>query len=121
VEYWIPAEQLPLFNASIQGIINVDAAYFGAGFKGCVPEKFNLPGKDVAQQFVAMSDTWDRSRMDFVGGISTNRKAVFLNILFWTQFDFTALGIEMARRDAVVQGIREAWDFNHIEIPLPRT
>jgi hypothetical protein len=44
---------------------------------------------------------------------------VFLNFLFWAQFDFTPLGIEMARRDAVIQRIKEAWDFNHIEIPLP--
>jgi hypothetical protein len=29
LEYWIPAEQLPALNASIQGAITVDSAYFG--------------------------------------------------------------------------------------------
>ncbi len=67
-------------------------------------------------QFVMMSDTWDYSRMDFVCEVSTNCKAVFLNFLFWAQFDFTPLGIQMERRDAVIQRIREAWDFNHIEV-----
>jgi hypothetical protein len=119
VEYWIPSEQLPAFNASIQGAISVDGAYFGEGFMGCVPEKFNLQGKDGVNQFVTMSKTWDYSRMDFVCEVSTNRKAVFLNFLFWAQFDFTPLGIEVARRDAVLQMIKEAWDFNHIEVRLP--
>jgi hypothetical protein len=119
VEYWIPAEQLPAFNASIQGIINVEAGYFREGFKGCVPEKVNLRGKDVVSQFVTMSKMEDYSRMDFVCELSTNRKAVFLNFLFWTQFDFTPLGIEMARRDAVIRKIREAWDFNPIDARLP--
>ena len=40
-------------------------------------------------QFVTMSNTWDYSRMDFVCDVSTNRNAVFLNFLFWAQFDFT--------------------------------
>jgi hypothetical protein len=39
--------------------------------------------------------------------------------LFWVQFDFTSLGIEMARRNAVILMIKEAWDFNHIEGSLP--
>jgi hypothetical protein len=120
VEYWIPAEQLPAFNASIRGVINVEAAYFGDGFKGCVPEMFNLKGNDVVSQFVMMSKTWDYSRMDFVCEVSTNRKAVFLNFLFWAQFDFIPLGIEIARRDAVIQWIKEAWDFNPMEVRLPR-
>jgi hypothetical protein len=28
-------------------------------------------------------------------------------------------GIELTQRDAIVKKLREAWDFNHIEIPLP--
>jgi hypothetical protein len=120
VEYWIPAEQLAAFNASIQGIITVMAGYFGDGFKGCVPERFNLQGKDVVSQFVTMSRTWDYSRMDFVCEVSTNRKAMFLNFLFWAQFDFTALGVGQPQRDAIIMKLREAWDFNQIDVPLPK-
>jgi hypothetical protein len=119
VEYWIPAEQLPEFNASIQGPIIVEAAYFGRAFKGCVPEKFGLRGKDVVQQFAAMSESWDYSTMDFVCEVSANRKAVFLNFLFWLQFDFTPFGINRRKRDAILGRLREAWAFNHIEVPLP--
>lgn len=70
-------------------------------------------------QFVTMSKTWDYSRMDFVCEVSTNRKAVLLNFLFWAQFDFTPLGIERPQRDAIITELREAWDSNHIEVALP--
>jgi hypothetical protein len=120
VEYWIPAGQLSEFNASIQGLINVETAYFGAGFRGCVPDEFDLKGKDAMSQFFTLSKMHDYSTFDFVCEVSANRKAVYLNFLFWAQFDFTPLlGIEMARRDEVIRMIKEAWDLNHIEVPLP--
>jgi hypothetical protein len=119
VEYWIPAEQLSEFNASIRGAILVDRAYFGDGFRGCVPDKFGLKGKDAVSQFVSMSKTFDYSTMDFVCEVSANRKAVYLNFLFWALFDFTPLGIEQTQRDTIIEKVREAWDFNHIDVPLP--
>jgi hypothetical protein len=119
VEYWIPAEHLPEFNASILGMISVESAYFGKEFKGFVPDGFGLKGRDAVAQFVAMAKTWDYSRMDFVCEVSTNRKAVYLNFLFWSHFDFTAFGVHQEQRDAIVARLREAWDFNHIDVPLP--
>jgi hypothetical protein len=66
-----------------------------------------------------LSKTWDHSRTDFVCEVSTNSKAVFLNFLFWAQFDFNAQGVDAQQRDATIARVREAWEFNHIEIPLP--
>lgn len=119
VEYWIPAEQLSEFNASVQEAISVDGAYFGGGFKGCVPDKSGLKGRDAVSQFVSMSKTFDYSTMDFVCEVAANRKAVFLNFLFWAQFDFARIGIDQTQRDAIIEKVREAWDFNHIDVPLP--
>jgi hypothetical protein len=59
VELWVPADQLPTFNASIQGLISVQGGFFGEGFKGWIPEKFGLKGKDVVTQFVMMHKSWD--------------------------------------------------------------
>jgi hypothetical protein len=100
VEYWIPAEQLPIFNASIQGMISVESAYFGVGFVGFVPDGFGLKGKDAVAQFVAMAKPCDH--MDFVREVSANRKAVFLNSWFWTQFDFNPQGIDGQQRDTTI-------------------
>ncbi|MGA7634394.1 MAG: hypothetical protein WCB11_26825 [Terriglobales bacterium] len=119
VEYWVPAEQLSEFNASIQGMISVESAYFGDGFRGYIPDEFGLNGKDAVSQFVMMSKMLDYSTVDFVCEVSANRKAVYLNFLFWAQLDFTPLGIEQTQRDAIIKKLGEAWDFNHVEIPLP--
>jgi len=119
VEFWIPAEQIHEFNASIEGRISVESGFFGEGFKGFVPDSFGLKGKDAVEQFVAMAKTWDYSRMDFVCEVSRNRKAVSLNLLFWANFDFSAQGIDAQQKESTIAHIREAWDFNHIEIPLP--
>jgi hypothetical protein len=119
VEYWIPAEQIHEFNASIEGRISVEPGFFGSGFKGFVPDSCGLKGKDALERFVAMAETWDYSRMDFVCEVSTNRKAVYLNFLFWANFDFSAQGIDAQQKESTIAHIREAWDFNHIEIPLP--
>jgi hypothetical protein len=59
VEYWIPAEQLLGFNASIQGMISIESAYFGVGFAGFVPDRFGVNGKDVVAQFIAMAKMCD--------------------------------------------------------------
>jgi hypothetical protein len=99
----------------------VEAAYFGDGFRGCVPETFGLTEKDAVAQFVALVKTWDYSRMDFVCEVAANRKAVFLNLLFWAEFDLAPLGIDQTQRDAIIEKVREAWDFNHIEVPLSLT
>lgn len=119
VEYWIPAADLRAFNASLQGLISIKAAYFGKEFKGCIPEEFGLREKDIASQFVILAKTWDYSRMDFVGEVSASRKAVFLNFLYWAQHDFEALGLGEQQRDVIIERLREAWDFNHVEVPLP--
>jgi hypothetical protein len=119
VEYWIPSGSLDVFNAAIQGTIRIQSAYFGIHFKGYVPDGFGLSGKDGVSQFVIFFKTWDYSRMDFVCEVATNRKAVYLNFPFWTQFDFSPLGISNEQRDATLGKLREAWEFNHIVVPLP--
>ena len=119
IEYWIPAEELPAFNASIQGLISTESAYFGKEFKGFIPDGFGLKGRDAVAQFVAMAKTWYYSRMDFVCEVATNRKAVYLNFLFWAQFDFTNAGVNQGQKDSTIESIREAWKFNNIDVPLP--
>jgi hypothetical protein len=44
---------------------------------------------------------------------------VYLNFLFWSQFDFTGFGVDEQRRDATIARIMDAWNSNQLEIPLP--
>ena len=40
-ELWVPAEELEVFNEHIEGLIEVDAAFFGEFFTGIVPFRLN--------------------------------------------------------------------------------
>ena len=119
VEYWIPAEQLPEFNASIEGLIGVEAAYFGKAFKGFVPEQFGLKGRDAVAQFITMCGLWQDYRFDFSCEIAANSKAMFLNFPFWAQFDFTPFGVSQQQRDDTIEQLRQFWSFKEFKTPLP--
>ena len=119
MEYWILAEQLPSFNRAITDAITVKDAFFGPKFVGCIPEMYSLSGKDAVEQFVVLAKSWDDSRMDFVCEVSAHRKAIYLNSCFWAQHDFSGVGIDVEQKRNVMDTLRQAWEFSHIEIPLP--
>lgn len=118
-EYWIPASQLTEFNQAILGQIEVDVAFFGESFVGFVPEKFGFAGKNAVEQFVILARGWDYSRMDFTLEISANRKAVYLNCLFWAEHDFSKIGISADLTNVVLAGVKEAWNYSRITPELP--
>jgi hypothetical protein len=119
-EYWIPANELNSFNQAIRGLIRLEEGFFGADFKGSVPNAFNLRAKDVTAQFVFLSKDWDYSRLDVWGEVYANRKAVFLNWLFWAQSDFSDAGITEEKKRATLENLRKCWEDHHIAVPLPK-
>lgn len=119
LEYWVPANKLSAFNAAIRGVVRVEEGYFGNDFAGDVPDKFILKGQDSIAQFVTLQRTWDYSRFDVGCEVSANRKCIFLNWLFWSNHDFSKVGINEEQRGIMLGHLRECWTFNHIEIPLP--
>lgn len=120
VEYWIPAEDLNSFNGAITRLIRLERAFFGRAFTGHIPNAYGLRGKDAITQFVTLSKTWEYSRMDVACEISANRKTVFLNWLFWAQHDFSDFGISQEQREVLLGHLKQCWEFNHIEVPLPQ-
>lgn len=119
VEYWIRANDLASFNKAIRGLVRVEEGFFGQDFVGHVPEAYGLKGKTAIEQFVALSKTWEYSRMDVACEVSANRKTIFLNWLFWTQHDFSEFGISDEQREASLSNLKRCWEFSHIEVPLP--
>jgi hypothetical protein len=95
--------------------------FFGAAFAGHVPDGFGLKGKDAIAQFVALHKSWEYSTFDVACEISANRKTVFLNWLFWSHHDFSKFGISQEQREILLRHLKQCWEFNHIEVPLPQT
>ena len=120
VEYRIPAEDLNSFNKAIRGFVRLEEAFFGTAFTGHIPNAYGLKGKDAIAQFVMLSKSWEYSRLDVACEISANRKTVFLNWLFWAEHDFSEFGISDDQRKVLLGHLKECWEFNHIEVPLPK-
>jgi len=118
-EYWIPSEELCAFNRSITGRIRVLEGFFGAGFIGHVPDAHGLRGRDAITQLSTLAKTWDYSTFDVTCEVSANRKAVFLNCLFWAQHDFSESDVSRQQRDEFISNLKKVWEFNQIDVPLP--
>jgi len=118
-EYWIPAERLSDFNSALQGTIRVHSAYFGPGFEGFVADQGALRSKAALDQFVTMAELFQSDRRALAEEVSVNAKAVFLNFLFWAQSDCTTLGASEELRLELTGAIRQTWQSQAIEIPLP--
>ena len=118
-ELWVPAEELAAFNQHLDGTIGVIAAYFGAAYRGCVPEGFGLRGKDASAQFLALARTRPYNAFDVTCELAMNHTAVFLNFFHWEQGDFAASGLSDADRNRVLGELKVAWESGeHAAIPL---
>jgi len=116
-EYWIPARELSSFNSAISGLISVDEAFFGDKFVGHIPDDHRLKGQGAVEQFVTLSKVTDQA--EFKAEVSTNRKAVFLNCLFWRKTDPFSLGCTLEQREAFIIKLVKTWGSNNIAVPLP--
>jgi hypothetical protein len=105
----------------IHGLTRLEIGFFGAAFAGQVSDSFSLKDKNAIAQFVALYKSWEWSTFDVACEVSANRKAVFLNWLFWYQHDFSNFGINQEQREMLLGHLKQCWEFNHIEVPLPQT
>jgi len=118
-EYWIPAKELTEFNKAIRGEIDVQAGFFGAPFRGFSADTAGFRGKNAEEQFVVLVRRWDYSRKDFSLEISVNRKAVYLNCLFWLAHNSMSSGINKPLKQRTLRGVMEVWEQRRMEPRLP--
>lgn len=120
-ELWVPAEQLAEFNRQILGPITVQAAYFGSGFQGYIPERFMLKGKNAIKQFVSLARIYDHNRVDFMREVSANSLAIFLHYPFWQQYDFSAADLLPEEKEQTLTAIAAAWQRAYPHISLQKS
>ena len=112
VEFWIPADELETLNQRIVGPIRVLGAYFGAKFRGHVPEAFGLRGRDADEQLLLLSRTRAYSGMDFICEIQANELTIFLNFPYWVASKATDFGLQTEEFEATLEAIRKAWSLS---------
>jgi hypothetical protein len=101
-ELWVPAEELGVFNAHIEGRIEVTRAFFGDEYRGHVPD---VRGKDAREQLLALAE-----RFDVISEMTADHVAVFLNFFFWQQADFSSDGIDRPAQDELLGKLRAVWN-----------
>ncbi|WP_395841106.1 hypothetical protein [Cystobacter fuscus] len=82
-ELWVPAGELPAFNAHLASLIQVSAVWYGASYTGPVPTSAQLQGLSPREQLRAL----DVSRRDdpaaFQALVQREWKLVFCNHALW--------------------------------------
>ncbi len=116
-EYWIPAREMKSFNKAISGLIRIEEAFFGPEFAGHIPDEHALKGLSAAEQFTALSKILDRP--EFAAEVSANRKAVFLNCIFWLHGHLSGSCGNREQRESFAAKLVTAWEANRIGVPLP--
>jgi hypothetical protein len=116
-EYWIPAREMNSFNKAISGLISVQEAYFGPEFKGHIPDDHRLKSKNAAEQFSELLGMVNFA--EFSAEVSANRKAIYLNCLFWFSAELSSLGGTSEGRHLLLTKLAKAWEKNKIVVPLP--
>jgi hypothetical protein len=116
-EYWIPAREMNSFNKAISGLISVEEAFFGTDFSGYAANEHRLKGQNAAEQFATLSSTIDFA--EFSSEVSANRKALYLNCLFWFKSNLSSLACTPEQHYLFFTKLAKAWEFNKIAVPLP--
>ncbi len=119
-EWWVPAEELAELNRAILQPITVEAAFFGAPFRGLVCSEAGLKGKDAREQFIALAHHLDYSSFDVWCETYVNRKAVFLHYPFWASLDPGACGVTRQQKQRLLDFVQRRWSQSDIRFPLPR-
>jgi hypothetical protein len=116
-EYWIPVREMPSFNKAINGLISVEDAFFGPEFAGDIPDDGGLKGQNAVQQYATLANVIDFG--EFSSTVGANRKAIFLNCLYWFNADLRTLGGTGEQRYLFFTKLAKAWKANKIKPPLP--
>lgn len=117
-ELWVPAEELSELNGRIVGTIVGEQAFFGSKFRGDVPERFNLRGRDAYAQIVAMISMMDHALMEFALEIPANPATFYLDFPFWKAAGASRLDVDPSDLERCLGRMRERWDSSPKPAPL---
>lgn len=102
-ELWVPAEDLPSFNARLLGPIEAVSAFFGVDFVGDSPERD--PRAHLHRIVVAQQDGDDA----LVRELEVTQLLTFLYFPYWLASDASALRIDPERLAVALASIRRCW------------
>lgn len=119
-ELWIPANQLPQFNAHLRSRIRTRAAFYGPAYLGPTPLPGALEGERAEAQLTTLSDILHYSVFEFATEIEANWKLVLANLGFWSATAPEKQGLTREARGATLAAIEKVWKQKFGDLPLPQ-
>lgn len=117
-ELWVPAEELPEFNAHIVGEIEMISIFYGPQYAGPIPDHFGLAGCDARQQLVRLRGMRNSSDFDLYMELGASEPYVRMNFAYWARSDFSDLGIPADDKVRLLGDIAQVWHMRHPDEPL---
>ena len=105
LEYWIPAEELTLFNENIQPSITIVEAFYGIDYSGALGKIGGMKNLNASEQIKFIVELEEYSTFDLMYELRLNREAILLNYLFWKERDFSSLGVDEAQKEDILSRI----------------
>jgi hypothetical protein len=99
----VPADELPAFNARLQGPIEAVSAFFGAGFVGDPLER------DPRHCLHALVAAWRRRDADVIRALAAARLATFLYYPYWRACPAPELDVDEESLGDVFESVRSCW------------
>lgn len=108
-ELWVPAEELPAFNAKIITPIRITHAFYGEQYVG----KENWSNyNDYVEQLIQLKKLKEYNPMDFSCMVQSDWKAITKNFIAWLYLDSTR-EINSVEKGSVLSEIKEILVKNH--------
>lgn len=79
-ELWVPAEQLPEFNSQIEGIIRIDAIYYGTNYTGILESSAVFKHKTAKEQTEILNDLDSAELLEV---LTQEKNALIINFQYW--------------------------------------
>jgi hypothetical protein len=119
-ELWIPADQLPQFNAHLRSRIRTRAAFYGPAYLGPAPLAGALEGEGAEAQLETLSEILHYSVFEFATEIEANWRLVLANLGFWSATPAEKQGLTLEHRKAALGAIEKIWKQKFADLPLPQ-
>ena len=106
-EFWIPAEELDLFNQNIQKNILLVESYYGKDYIGKPLINTPLRNKDYHDQMICFRSLKESNAMDYTCEVLAQWKIISQNYFLWRKNDFLSSDICNSDKENLLESMRK--------------
>ena len=106
-EYWIPAEELVIFNQNIQKNILIAEAYYGNDYTGKALINTTLQGKSYSEQLIYLKNLKESNIMEYTCEVLAQWKIISQNYFLWKENDYLFVNIQNIDKENLLMSMKK--------------